>query len=688
MADLKTLNLDNVPTLVGDSGSGGTKGLVPAPAAGDTAAGKFLKADGTFAIPAGTGANTSLSNLSGTAVNTTLSSTGAQDLGAGISPWGTVYAIDTTLSGTLQAGTAINGTFLTASRALTTDGSKNIVVSAVTSTELGFVGGVTSAIQTQFTGKANLALSNLASLAINTSLLPGTTNSIDLGSASKTFANAFIQGVIHNGTQTVIDPSASQLKSGSTAKLDWSATDVSLNTRKLTNVVDPTSAQDAATKAYADTKGTGSVTSVAATVPGGFAISGSPITTSGTLAITASGTSGGVLYYSSATTTASSGALTANTLVLGGGAGAAPTSLGAGTTTTILHGNASGAPTFSAVSLTADVSGTLPIANGGTGQTTANPAFNALSPLTTKGDVLSYSTVNARVPIGTDGQVLTADSTQALGLKWAAAGGTGTVTSVALSVPASSIFSVTGSPVTTSGTLAIATAGTAGGIPYFSSTSALSSTGAGTAQQWILSGGTGIPTMSNTTTTGKFVDGSADEIQMRVQGHSTQTSVIFDVEKSDGTALLQTTNTAGTFIKGTTTNDSASAGGVGELISSVVSSATNFPGSGSYGDLTSISLTAGDWDVSVLIVAQANGATVTSFDAGISSTSGNSSTGLVTGDNSAETSGPNAASFTTLTIPPYRVSLSATTTYYLKYTAAFSVATPRAVGRISARRIR
>lgn len=47
--------LDNV---VGDSGSGGTKGLVPAPGAGDAAAGKFLKADGTFAVPAGTGAET------------------------------------------------------------------------------------------------------------------------------------------------------------------------------------------------------------------------------------------------------------------------------------------------------------------------------------------------------------------------------------------------------------------------------------------------------------------------------------------------------------------------------------------------------------------------------------------------------------------------------------------------------
>jgi hypothetical protein len=41
--------------MVGDSGSGGTKGLAPAPAAGDAAAGKFLKADGTWAAPSGSG---------------------------------------------------------------------------------------------------------------------------------------------------------------------------------------------------------------------------------------------------------------------------------------------------------------------------------------------------------------------------------------------------------------------------------------------------------------------------------------------------------------------------------------------------------------------------------------------------------------------------------------------------------
>ncbi len=115
--------------------------------------------------------------------------------------------------------------------------------------------------------------------------------------------------------------------------------------------------------------GSGTVTSVALSVPATsiFGVSGSPVTTSGTLGLTTTGTSGGIPYFSSTSQIASSALLTNHAIVLGGGAAAAPTVLGSlGTTTTVLHGNASGDPSFGAVSLTADVSGTLPIANGGT----------------------------------------------------------------------------------------------------------------------------------------------------------------------------------------------------------------------------------------------------------------------------------------------------------------------------------
>jgi len=52
------------------------------------------------------------------------------------------------------------------------------------------------------------------------------------------------------------------------------------------------------------------------------------------------------------------------------------------------------------------------------------------SPLTTKGDIYTFSTVDTRLPVGPDGTVLSSDSTEATGLKWISASGTGTVVSM------------------------------------------------------------------------------------------------------------------------------------------------------------------------------------------------------------------------------------------------------------------
>lgn len=67
------------------------------------------------------------------------------------------------------------------------------------------------------------------------------------------------------------------------------------------------------------------VTSIAVTAAGGiFGVTGSPITTTGTIVNTVAGTSGGVPYFSDAATLSSSAALAATALVVGGGAGTAP----------------------------------------------------------------------------------------------------------------------------------------------------------------------------------------------------------------------------------------------------------------------------------------------------------------------------------------------------------------------------
>lgn len=96
--------------------------------------------------------------------------------------------------------------------------------------------------------------------------------------------------------------------------------------------------------------GSGTVTSVGQSFTGGLiSVGGSPITSSGTLALTVAGTSGGIPYFSSGSTWASSAALAANALVIGGGAGAAPSTTTTGTGVLTFLGTPSSANLAAAV---------------------------------------------------------------------------------------------------------------------------------------------------------------------------------------------------------------------------------------------------------------------------------------------------------------------------------------------------
>jgi hypothetical protein len=151
--------------------------------------------------------------------------------------------------------------------------------------------------------------------------------------------------------------------------------------------------------------------SLSETFTGGLiSVAGSPANGGGTFALTVAGTSGGIPYFASGTSWASSGALGANQIVLGGGAGAAPsTPVGLGTTTQLLHGNAAGAPSFGAVS-SADVTTVLasppPIGSTtpGTGAFTTLGATGTASftvgPLNVGSPAITGGTINA-LDVGT-----------------------------------------------------------------------------------------------------------------------------------------------------------------------------------------------------------------------------------------------------------------------------------------------
>ena len=142
-------------------------------------------------------------------------------------------------------------------------------------------------------------------------------------------------------------------------------------------------------------------------------------------------------------------------------------------------------------------------------------------------------------------------------------------------------------------------------------------------------------------------------------------------------------------IVGTTTNNNANAGSVGEYVTAT-STATSLT-SGSYADQSTVSLTAGDWDVQCSVqFSLASGTTVNAIVGGIN-TAANSNPNATPGfgftNTSTNTLWTGSANEFAIT-PVVRESLSATTTVRCGAQANFAVSTVTATTFMRARRVR
>jgi hypothetical protein len=141
-------------------------------------------------------------------------------------------------------------------------------------------------------------------------------------------------------------------------------------------------------------------------------------------------------------------------------------------------------------------------------------------------------------------------------------------------------------------------------------------------------------------------------------------------------------------IKGTTTNDNAAAGNIGETVESDVGFVgPSMTTSGTVYNMTSISLTAGDWEVSGSCAIQPNsGVAVAAILCGISTTSATiPSTARGWSRDNIPYTAP-ASGFRSLVVSPIRISIASTTTVYLTGTVVGGAA--GGGGYIHARRMR
>lgn len=145
--------------------------------------------------------------------------------------------------------------------------------------------------------------------------------------------------------------------------------------------------------------------------------------------------------------------------------------------------------------------------------------------------------------------------------------------------------------------------------------------------------------------------------------------------------------TGGAQIQGTSGGGNASSGYVGELINSNIpfASAVSLPVSGTSYNITSISLSAGDWDIYANVFLFSSAGTMTGINAWVSTTS------ATPPDNSLISKYvPSSGAITVWAepVPFLRVNVTTTTTVYLSVNIGFTSTAPTGCGNLTARRVR
>jgi hypothetical protein len=222
-------------------------------------------------------------------------------------------------------------------------------------------------------------------------------------------------------------------------------------------------------------------------------------------------------------------------------------------------------------------------------------------------------------------------------------------------------------------------------------------TNTGTAGGFVVNGGSwGTPSGGNASNitglpvaTGISGLGTGIASWLATSSSANLATALTDEVSAAGVAGKALFGTAGN-LPATATNDNAAAGNVGEAVTASAAAASVALISATNANVTSISLTAGDWDVGGNIIFSPNTTTnITTLIASISTTSA-----TLGADSSRQQemygSGtvPGATNNIIKTMPAIRLSLSATTTVYLVAQSAFTVSTNAAGGNLLARRVR